>query len=71
MSATQAIVTDNRTKRQVERDTRRNEATAQKRLTSRGATIAAVIIAIFWTIPTLGLFVTSFRPGADSNSTGW
>ncbi|KJL23905.1 carbohydrate ABC transporter permease [Microbacterium azadirachtae] len=71
MSATQAIVTDNRSKRQVERDTRRNEATAQKRLTSRGATIAAVIIAIFWTIPTLGLFVTSFRPGADSNSTGW
>ncbi len=36
MSATQAIVTDNRSKRQVERDTRRNEATAQKRLTSRG-----------------------------------
>ncbi|MDR2322250.1 MAG: carbohydrate ABC transporter permease, partial [Microbacterium sp.] len=71
MSATQAVVTDNRTKRQVERDTRRNEATAQKRLTSRGATIAAVIIAIFWTIPTFGLFVTSFRPGADSNSTGW
>lgn len=71
MSATQAIVTDNRSKRQVERDTRRNEATAQKRLTSKGATFAAVIIAIFWTIPTLGLFVTSFRPGADSNSTGW
>ena len=71
MSATQAVVTDNRSARQVARDTRRNEATAQKRLTSRGATIAAVIIAIFWTIPTLGLFVTSFRPGADSNSTGW
>ncbi|MFD6700803.1 MULTISPECIES: carbohydrate ABC transporter permease [unclassified Microbacterium] len=71
MSATQAIVTDNRSKRQVERDTRRNEATAQKRLTSKGATFAAVIIAIFWTMPTLGLFVTSFRPGADSNSTGW
>lgn len=71
MSATQAIITDNRTKRQVERETRRNEKTAQKRLTSKGATLAAVIIAVFWTIPTLGLFVTSFRPGADSNSTGW
>lgn len=71
MSATQAVVTDNRTARQVARDTRRNEATAQKRLTSKGATAAAVIIAIFWTIPTFGLFVTSFRPGADSNSTGW
>ncbi|MDQ4214345.1 carbohydrate ABC transporter permease [Microbacterium capsulatum] len=71
MSATQAIVTDGRTKREVARDTRRHEAIAQKRLTSRGATLAAVIIAVFWTIPTLGLLVTSFRPGADSNSTGW
>lgn len=71
MSATQAVVTDNRSKRQVERDSRRNEAVARKRLTSKGATIAAVIIAVFWTIPTFGLFVTSFRPGADSQSTGW
>ncbi|MCD2498937.1 MULTISPECIES: carbohydrate ABC transporter permease [Microbacterium] len=72
MSATQAVTTaDNRTKRQVARDTRRNEAIAQKKLTSKGATIAAIIIAIFWTIPTFGLFVTSFRPGADTQSTGW
>ncbi|MEJ1090093.1 carbohydrate ABC transporter permease [Microbacterium istanbulense] len=62
---------DTRTKRQVERDTRRNEATAQKKLTSKGATIVAIIIAVFWTIPTFGLFVTSFRPGADTQSTGW
>jgi len=72
MSATQAVVAaDNRTKRQVARDTRRNEAIAHKKLTSKGATIAAVIIAFFWTIPTFGLFVTSFRPGADTQSTGW
>ena len=71
MSATQAVVMDNRTKRQVARDTRRNEAIAHKKLTSKGATIVAVIIALFWTIPTFGLFVTSFRPGADSQSTGW
>lgn len=71
MSATQAVVTDTRTKRQVERDTRRHEATAQKKLTSKGATIAAAIIAVFWTIPTFGLFVTSFRPGADTQSSGW
>lgn len=62
---------DTRTKRQVARDTARNEKDAQKRLTSRGATIVAVLIAILWTIPTLGLFVTSFRPGADSNTSGW
>ncbi|MFJ4046506.1 carbohydrate ABC transporter permease [Microbacterium sp. NPDC089987] len=71
MSATEAIVRDTRTKRQVARDTRRNEAVAHKKLTSKGATIAAVIIAVFWTIPTFGLFVTSFRPGADTQSTGW
>jgi alpha-glucoside transport system permease protein len=71
MSATEVIVRDTRTKGQVARDTRRTEAIAHKKLTSRGATIAAVIIAFFWTIPTFGLFVTSFRPGADTQSTGW
>ncbi|KRA24251.1 sugar ABC transporter permease [Microbacterium sp. Root61] len=64
-------IVDSRSARQVARDTRKHEKTAQKRLTSRGATIAAIIIAFFWTIPTFGLFVTSFRPGADSQSTGW
>jgi len=43
----------------------------KKRLTSRGATIAALIIAILWTTPTFGLFVTSFRPAADINRNGW
>lgn len=71
MSATQAVITDNRTKGQIARATRKNEAIARKKLTSKGATIAAVIIAIFWTIPTFGLFVTSFRPGADTQSSGW
>ncbi|KAA9107659.1 carbohydrate ABC transporter permease [Microbacterium rhizomatis] len=64
-------VLDQRTARQVARDTRKHEAMAQKRLTSKGATIAAVAIAFLWTIPTFGLFVTSFRPGADSQDTGW
>ncbi len=71
MSTTEAVVLDTRTKRQVARDTKRNEAIAQKKLTSKGATIVAIIIAVFWTIPTFGLFVTSFRPGADSQTTGW
>jgi len=64
-------VVDTRSARQVARDTRKNEAQAQRRLTSKGATIAAVAIAFFWTIPTFGLFVTSFRPGADTQTTGW
>ncbi|GAA5202398.1 carbohydrate ABC transporter permease [Microbacterium jejuense] len=57
--------------RRVARETRRNEAQAQKRLTSPVATVIAILIAFLWTIPTLGLLITSFRPGADSASTGW
>ncbi len=57
--------------RAIARASRKSEADAQKRLTSRGATIAAIIIAIIWTIPTFGLLVTSFRPGADSSNSGW
>ncbi|OZD39119.1 sugar ABC transporter permease [Rhodococcus sp. 06-1477-1B] len=62
---------DTRSARQVARDTRKHEAMARKRLTSKGATITAIVIAFFWTIPTFGLFVTSFRPGSDTQSTGW
>ena len=43
----------------------------KKRLTSRGATIAALIIAVLWTIPTFGLFVSSLRPAELVNTTGW
>jgi alpha-glucoside transport system permease protein len=64
-------VVDSRSARQVARDTRRHEAMARKRLTSKGATIAAIVIAFFWTIPTFGLFITSFRPGSDTQSSGW
>lgn len=64
-------VVDGRSARQVARDTRKHESMARKRLSSKGATIAAVVIAFFWTIPTFGLFVTSFRPAADTQTTGW
>lgn len=57
--------------RKVARETRRNEALAHKRLTSPLATVLAIAIAFLWTIPTLGLLITSFRPGADSATTGW
>ncbi|MEV7692573.1 carbohydrate ABC transporter permease [Microbacterium sp. NPDC089189] len=62
---------DGKAARQVARETRRHEKSAQKRLTSKTATLIAIIIAIFWTIPTFSLFVTSFRPGADSQTSGW
>jgi len=62
---------DKRLAKQVAQDKIPQASNAKKRLTSRGATIAAIVIAFFWTIPTFGLFVTSFRPGADTQSTGW
>jgi alpha-glucoside transport system permease protein len=43
----------------------------KQRLTSRGATIAAVIIAVIWTVPTAGLFISSFRPEEEINRNGW
>ena len=43
----------------------------KKRLTSRTATIASLIIAVLWTIPTFGLFISSFRPAELIRTTGW
>ena len=57
MTANDAIAMDTRNKRQVARDTRRNEAIAQKKLTSKGATIVAVIIAIYTAL--LGIAIPS------------
>jgi len=35
------------------------------------ATIVATIIAVLWTIPTIGLLITSFRPQIDALRSGW
>lgn len=42
-----------------------------RRLTSPWATFGAIVIAVLWTLPTFGLFVSSFRPAADINTSGW
>src|SRR3982751_3403921 len=44
---------------------------AKKKLTSPWASLVAVILAVVWTTPTLGLLITSFRPKSDIDSTGW
>jgi alpha-glucoside transport system permease protein len=46
-------------------------AQAKKRLTSPWASLAAVVIAVLWTVPTAGLLISSFRPEADVKSSGW
>ncbi len=33
--------------------------------------IVIVLLVLLWTIPTLGLFVSSFRPPAEINTSGW
>jgi alpha-glucoside transport system permease protein len=43
----------------------------KRRLTSRRATFAAVIIAVLWTTPTFGLLISSFRPAEQIRTTGW
>ncbi|MDR5699504.1 carbohydrate ABC transporter permease [Agromyces aerolatus] len=43
----------------------------KKRLTSRTATVVALVIAVLWTIPTFGLFISSFRPAELIRETGW
>jgi alpha-glucoside transport system permease protein len=66
---------DKSTERQLKAGEREGERSITKRtkrrLTSRGATIAALVIAVLWTIPTFGLFVSSIRPAALINTTGW
>jgi alpha-glucoside transport system permease protein len=46
-------------------------AAAKKGLTSPWASLAAIVIAVLWTIPTFGLFLSSFRPERDVQRTGW
>jgi alpha-glucoside transport system permease protein len=48
-----------------------NSSKVKKRVTSRWASFAAVVIAILWTLPTFGLLVTSIRPQADIQTSGW
>jgi alpha-glucoside transport system permease protein len=43
----------------------------KRRLTSRWATVGALIIAVLWTIPTFGLLLSSFRPEELIRTTGW
>ncbi|RIQ31146.1 carbohydrate ABC transporter permease [Jiangella rhizosphaerae] len=43
----------------------------RKRLTSRWASLVALIIAVLWTLPTFGLLLTSFRPERDIRTSGW
>ena len=49
--------------RQLKKQIRLQEA--KTKLSSPWASGLAIVLAILWTIPTFGLFVTSFRPPAE------
>ncbi len=44
---------------------------AARAISSPWASLAAIVIAVMWTIPTIGLLVTSFRKQRDINTSGW
>ena len=44
---------------------------ARKRLSRPWASLASIIIAFLWTLPTLGLFISSFRNRDAIDDTGW
>ncbi|MFJ8581284.1 carbohydrate ABC transporter permease [Micromonospora sp. NPDC093277] len=43
----------------------------RKRLNSRTATLVSIVIALLWTVPTFGLFISSIRPEDQIKTTGW
>jgi alpha-glucoside transport system permease protein len=51
--------------------TERRAANAKTKLSSPSASVIAIVIAVLWTVPTLGLLITSFRPELDIRRTGW
>jgi alpha-glucoside transport system permease protein len=44
---------------------------AARAITSPWASLAAVVIAVLWTVPTAGLLITSFRRQIDIQRSGW
>lgn len=43
----------------------------RKKLSRPWASAASIIIAVLWTVPTLGLFISSFRPRDQILTSGW
>jgi alpha-glucoside transport system permease protein len=43
----------------------------RKSFSSPWASLLVIVLTVLWTIPTVGLFVTSLRPSQDATTTGW
>ncbi|TFV66805.1 UNVERIFIED_ORG: carbohydrate ABC transporter permease [Bacillus sp. AZ43] len=49
----------------------RRAVAAKTKLSSPAASMIAIVIAVLWTVPTIGLLITSFRPELDIRRSGW
>ncbi|WP_149203180.1 carbohydrate ABC transporter permease [Actinotalea subterranea] len=49
----------------------RRAALSSTKLSSPWASLIAIILAVLWTMPSLGLLVTSFRPDSEIRRGGW
>ncbi|GAA4781700.1 MULTISPECIES: carbohydrate ABC transporter permease [Microbacterium] len=65
MTATELVTTAGKPSR------KRALSDTKRRLTNPWATVAALVIAVIWTIPTFGVFISSFRPRVEIQTTGW
>ena len=43
----------------------------RKTMASRIGSAVAIVIALLWTVPTIGLLITSFRPEREIKTSGW
>lgn len=53
---------------------RRNRSVGQRVVAFLGKTVVQVVlvvIALFWLVPSIGLFISSLRTASDSGTTGW
>lgn len=50
---------------------KRRARLATTKLSSPWASLTAIILAVLWTTPSIGLLVTSFRPSSAVSDTGW
>ncbi|RLP78860.1 carbohydrate ABC transporter permease [Mycetocola lacteus] len=68
---TASTVPDQNTRPNLPSDKPRTLDRVREKLSSKTATIAALLIAILWTLPTLGLLVSSFRTPDAVATSGW
>jgi alpha-glucoside transport system permease protein len=47
------------------------KAAIRRSFSSPLASLLVIVLTLLWTVPTIGLFITSLRPAKDATTTGW